>query len=222
MTESIVGEAVRRHHWSDWVGVLCYTALAINIALGSRELGLLILPSLLHELLVAAAFILRGPARGAAPGLLPRVVGYLHTFLIIGFLQLASVWHPEWIRATDNEAARLAGAYLWLISSMLGLWPLWYLRRSFSLEPEARQLVIAGPYRLARHPIYTVYILNNTGIWLRTLSLPFLIVLLLWFALLALRVRYEEAVLSSAFPEYEGYRRRVGALGPKFMRRAAL
>ena len=35
--------------------------------------------------------------------------------------------------------------------SVLGLWPLWYLRHSFSLEPEARTLVVAGPYRLARH-----------------------------------------------------------------------
>jgi protein-S-isoprenylcysteine O-methyltransferase Ste14 len=215
VTSAAVQGAARRHHWSDWVGVVCYTALAVNIALGSRELGLLILPSLLHELLVAAAFILRGPARRTAIGLLPRVVGYLHTFLIIGFLKLASVWHPEWIAASDNETARLAGSYLWLISSILGLWPLWYLRRSFSLEPEARTLIVAGPYRLARHPIYTVYILNNTGIWLRTLSLPFLIVLLAWFALLVIRVRYEEAVLSAAFPEYEAYRRRVGAFGPR-------
>ena len=92
---------------------------------------------------------------------------------------------------------------------------------SFSLEPEARSLVVAGPYRLARHPIYTVYILNNTGIWLRTLSLPFLIVLLAWFALLALRVRYEEAVLSAAFPEYEAYRRRVGAFGPRLAKQSS-
>ena len=176
---------------------------------------MLILPSLVHELLVAAAFVLRGPARRVATGWLPRVVGYLHTFLIIGFLQVAARWRPEWVTASDNETAKLAGSYLWLMSSILGLWPLWYLRRSFSLEPEARQLVVAGPYRLARHPIYAVYILNNTGIWLRTLSPPFLVVLLSWMALLLLRVRYEEAVLSAAFPEYEAYRRRVGAFGPR-------
>ena len=221
MTDAAVGTTIRRHHWSDWAGVVCYTALAINIAIGSRELGLLILPSLIHELLVAAAFILRGPAKRTAPSLQARVVGYLHTFLIIGFLQLAAVWRPEWITASSNQTAVLAGSYLWLMSSILGLWPLWYLRRSFSLEPEARQLVVAGPYRRARHPIYTVYILNNTGIWLRTLSLPFLLVLLLWFALLVIRVRYEEGVLSAAFPEYQASRRRVGAFGPTLGSRGA-
>jgi protein-S-isoprenylcysteine O-methyltransferase Ste14 len=215
MTETAIVRSSSRHHWSDLVGVLCYTVLAVNIALGSRELGLLILPSLVHELLVAAAFILREPARRTAVGLVPRAVGYLHTFLIIGFLQFASITHPEWISASHNETAKLAGSYLWLISSILGIWPLWYLRRSFSLEPEARRLVTTGPYRLARHPIYTVYILNNTGIWLRTLSLPFLVVLLLWFVLLRIRVGYEETVLSAAFPEYAAYRRRVGAFGPK-------
>ena len=112
--------------------------------------------------------------------------GYLHTFLIIGFLQVAArlasrVGH----RQRQRDRASWPGSYLWLMSSILGLWPLWYLRRSFSLEPEARQLVVAGPYRLARHPIYAVYILNNTGIWLRTLSMPFLSCCSLWFALLA-------------------------------------
>jgi protein-S-isoprenylcysteine O-methyltransferase Ste14 len=221
MTGTASVDPVARRHWSDFVGVVCYTILGVNIALGSRELGLLILPSLVHELLVAAAFLLRGPARRITVGTVPRAVGYLHTFLIIGFLQFAAVSHPEWITASSNETARLAGSYLWLISSILGIWPLWYLRRSFSLEPEARQLVTTGPYRLARHPIYTVYILNNTGIWLRTLSMPFLIVLLLWFALLLIRVRYEESVLSAAFPEYESYRRRVGAFGPKPVKQAA-
>ncbi len=102
-------DPVGRRHWSDFVGVLCYTVLAVNIALGSRELGLLILPSLVHELLVAAAFILRGPARRITVGVVPRAVGYLHTFLIIGFLQFAAVSHPEWITASSNETARLAG-----------------------------------------------------------------------------------------------------------------
>lgn len=219
MTESVAVPAGRRHHWSDWAGVVCYTALAVNLWWGSRELGVLMLPSLFNELMVAAAFVLRGPARRTAAGLLPRIVGYLHTFLIIGFFQLASLTHPDWVTASGNETAKLAGSYLWLTSSILGLWPLWYLRRSFSLEPEARTLVVEGPYRLARHPIYAVYILNNLGIWLRTLSLPFLLVLLAWYALLLIRVRYEEAVLSAAFPEYREYARRVGAFGPRPLRR---
>jgi protein-S-isoprenylcysteine O-methyltransferase Ste14 len=108
---------------------------------------------------------------------------------------------------------RTAGAILWLAGAVLCLWPLWYLRRSFSLEPEARTLVTSGPYRLARHPIYTVYLLINAGILLRHLTVPFALVLAVWVALLLVRVRYEEGVLASAFPNYPEYRRRVRAFG---------
>ena len=215
MTEAALAVTPRRRHWSDWVGVVAYTTLAVTLWIRSRELGVLMLPGLLHELLVAAAFLTRAPARRGATGWIPRVVGYAHTFLFLGFLQAATIWHPEWVTAGDNQDVKLAGSYLWLVSSIIGLWPLWYLRRSFSIEPEARSLVIEGPYRLARHPIYAVYILNFFGIWLRTLSLPFLAVYCLWFVLLLFRVRYEERVLSAEFPEYAAYRRRVGALGPK-------
>jgi protein-S-isoprenylcysteine O-methyltransferase Ste14 len=215
VTDTLAVGARRHHPWSDWIGLVCYSGSAIALWRGAPELGLLMLPSIVHELLVAAAFLMRPPPRRTATRLLPRALGYLHTFLIVGFLWFAARWHPDWVAATSNETARLAGTYLWLVGSVLGLWPLWYLRRSFSLEPEARTLVMDGPYRLARHPVYTVYLLTMTGIWLRTLSVPFLIALLAWIGLLLLRVRYEEEVLAAAFPEYREYQRRVGAFGPK-------
>src|SRR5260370_16674954 len=34
------------------------------------------------------------------------------------------------------------------------VWALAYLRRSFSIVPEARRLVMGGPYSLSRHPVY--------------------------------------------------------------------
>jgi protein-S-isoprenylcysteine O-methyltransferase Ste14 len=207
--------AWRRHRWSDWIGLLCYLASAVGLYRGSPSLWAFMLPSIAHEVLIAVAFLIRPPPVRRSSRLLPRAMGYIHTFFIVVFMQLASRWRPEWLAATTNETAKLAGTYLWLVSSVLGLWPLWYLRHSFSLEPEARSLVVAGPYRLARHPVYTVYILTLAGIWLRTLSAPFLIALLVWVALLIARVHFEEEVLIAAFPEYQEYRRRVGAFGPK-------
>ena len=88
------------------------------------------------------------------------------------FILVAGTVQPEWLRPTPNETLRFAGTILWLAAAVLCLWPLWYLRRSFSLEPEARTLVTSGPYRLARHPIYTVYLLINAGILLRHLTVP--------------------------------------------------
>ena len=74
---------------------------------------------------------------------------------------------------------------------------------------------MAAPHAGARapHPIYTVYLLINLGILLRHLTVPLALVLALWVALLLVRVRYEEGVLTEAFPEYPAYRRRVRAFG---------
>jgi protein-S-isoprenylcysteine O-methyltransferase Ste14 len=104
---------------------------------------------------------------------------------------------------------------LWLGGALLCLWPLWYLRRNFSVEPEARDLVTEGPYRWARHPVYAVYLLVNSGILLSHLTAPLALLMTGWLALLLIRVRYEEDVLSRAFPQYREYRRRVGAFGPR-------
>lgn len=200
-------------HWSDWAGTAAFTAMAVGLWRQSPEFGVLLLPGLIQELLIAASFLIRGRARSAAPSWASRVVAYVNSFLVMVFILVAGKLQPEWLRPTPNDALRFAGAILWLAAAALCLWPVWYLRRSFSLEPQARALVTSGPYRLARHPIYTVYLLINAGILLRHLTVPFALVLALWVVLLLVRVRYEEGVLTAAFPEYTEYRRRVRAFG---------
>jgi protein-S-isoprenylcysteine O-methyltransferase Ste14 len=200
-------------HWSDWLGTAAFTAMAVGLWRQSPEFGVLLLPGLVQELLIAASFLVRGRARSSAPSWTSRVVAYLNSFLVMVFILVAGRLQPEWLRPTPNEALRFAGAILWLAAAVLCLWPLWYLRRSFSLEPEARDLVTSGPYRLARHPIYTVYLLINLGILLRHLTVPLTLVMAAWVVLLVVRVRYEEGVLTAAFPEYTEYRRRVRAFG---------
>jgi protein-S-isoprenylcysteine O-methyltransferase Ste14 len=202
-------------HWSDWVGVVVFTAIGINLYRQSPEFGILILPGILQELIVAASFLLRPRSRLRVPGWMPRLVAYANTFGVMLFLMYAASRHPDWIRPTPNPGLRNAGAILWLGGAVLSLWPLWYLRRSFSVEPEARDLVTSGPYRWARHPIYAVYLLINGGILLRHFTLPLAAVLAGWLVLLLVRVAYEEQVLAGAFPQYREYRQRVGAFGPR-------
>jgi protein-S-isoprenylcysteine O-methyltransferase Ste14 len=206
-------KAVSTRHWSDWAGTLAFTAIAVGLWRQSPEFGLLILPGLVQELLIAVSFLVRGRARAAMPGWAPRVVAYTNSFVVMVFILAAGRFRPEWLRPTPWPQIRTGGALLWLVGAVLCLWPLWYLRRSFSLEPEARTLVTSGPYRWARHPIYTVYLLINLGILLRHLTVPLALVMGLWVGLLLVRIRYEEGVLASAFPEYPEYRRRVRAFG---------
>lgn len=206
-------KALTTRHWSDWIGTAAFAALGLLLWRRAPEFGLLVLPAILQELLVVVSFLVRGRPRMGAPSWNARAIAYTNSFVILGFIWVASQAHPDWLRQTGDPTVRLLGSVLWAIGAVLSLWPLWYLRRSFSLEPEARDLVTTGPYRLARHPIYTVYLLINLGILLRHLTVPFALVLAIWFVTLLLRIRYEEGVLTSAFPEYPEYRRRVRAFG---------
>jgi protein-S-isoprenylcysteine O-methyltransferase Ste14 len=202
-------------HWSDWVGVVAFTAIGANLYTQAPEFGILILPGILQEIVVAASFLLRPRPRLGTPGWWPRAVAYANTFGPMLFLWYAARYHHDWVRPTPIPDLRLMGAVLWLGGAVLSLWPLWYLRRNFSVEAEARDLVTAGPYRWARHPIYAVYLLVNLGILLRHLTAPLALLMFAWFALLLVRVRFEEDVLVRAFPQDADYRRRVGAFGPR-------
>jgi protein-S-isoprenylcysteine O-methyltransferase Ste14 len=195
--------------------LVAFTTIGVGLWRKAPEFGVLIIPGLLQELLVAVSFLVRGRAIQPKVGWLPRVVAYANSFIVMVFLLIAAEWHREWVKPTPIPELRTVGSVLWICGAVLSLWPLWYLRRSFSLEPAARTLVISGPYRFARHPVYAVYLAINAGILLRHLTLPFAAVLAAWLGLLLLRMRYEEAVLAGVFPEYAEYRRRVGAFGPR-------
>jgi protein-S-isoprenylcysteine O-methyltransferase Ste14 len=89
------------------------------------------------------------------------------------------------------------------------VWSLGYLRRSFSIMPEARRLVSGGPYALSRHPLYLGEGLAAIGLLLPTVAWPGMLVLAAFLAAQYVRIRAEERVLEGEFPEYADYRRRV-------------
>ncbi|WGH78872.1 methyltransferase family protein [Jannaschia ovalis] len=89
----------------------------------------------------------------------------------------------------------------------------WFWRKSTSIEPREvpRRLIVEGPFRLNRNPIYTgmALALAGTGVLLQSLLavllvLPFLLVITRRFVL------GEEAALRAAFgPEAEAYLNRT-------------
>ena len=216
MTGSSRFAAGTRRRASDYVGVAFFAGLAVLTGARSRELGILMLPSLWFEVLVAASFLIRREPRRSLGGWTPRVTAYGHSFLVPLFVLAAASWQPAWIAPTSIPELRVAGLLIWAIGLLLALWPVWYLRYSFSLEPAARDLVTTGPYRLLRHPIYTTYLLTYVGLLLMRPTLPLAAILLVWLAFLVARIRLEEAVLTTAFPEYRQYRERSWAVLPGF------
>lgn len=104
-----------------------------------------------------------------------------------------------------------------LITGGLGwaLWGLAHLRRSFSLLPEARALVTSGPFALSRHPLYLGEAIAAVGVVVRAPTLLAIGALTVALFAIWMRVRWEEEVLASEFPEYADYAARVPRYLPR-------
>jgi protein-S-isoprenylcysteine O-methyltransferase len=128
--------------------------------------------------------------------------------------QIEAGWLP--VRAV-GLAVGLAGAALLAWASVL-------LGRFLMHEAAVREdhaLVVRGPYRLIRHPVYTGYLALLLGSGVASLNVS---VLLLWpVSLLGILIQgaSEEQLLGERFGrEYERYAGRVGRLVPRLWAQA--
>jgi len=80
---------------------------------------------------------------------------------------------------------------------------------------EGHRLIRTGPYRFVRHPIYTGFITGILGVAITVGRVRGLVALIVVVAAYLVKMRREEAALSTQFgEEYEQFRREVPALIP--------
>lgn len=199
---------------SDWLGCVGHLAVAAIMVVRAPALTLFILPSIIHMVFAAGSFLVRDRPQRLERDWFGRFVSYAGGFGVFAFIQIASLARPEWLVPTTNPVTGLIGVLLGIVGVSIEIWAIWHLKFAFSTEPAARRLVTTGPYRLARHPIYSGSCIAYVGLLMTRPTMPVALVLFGWAVCVRLRMRYEEAILTSAFPAYEEYRRRVGAIGP--------
>ncbi len=141
-----------------------------------------------------------------ARGLLPRLVALLGATLTLAMVLLD--------RPPGSIALNVASAALILIGNYVSIVAVLSLGRSLSIMPEARRLVMTGPYRLVRHPLYAAEEIAILGVWLQFMSWPATAILVGHFAIQLWRLGFEEAVLRENFPDYDAYARRTARLVP--------
>lgn len=117
-------------------------------------------------------------------------------------------------RTALGETATIIAGMLTIGGTAASTAVLFWLGRAFSILPEARHLVIGGPYRVIRHPLYLTEMIATLGIMLQFRQPWAALIVLATFVFQLRRMHVEEDVLASTFPSYRGYSRKTARLIP--------
>ncbi|MBO0729115.1 MAG: isoprenylcysteine carboxylmethyltransferase family protein [Acidimicrobiaceae bacterium] len=151
-----------------------------------------------QQTLVALAYMVRRPARRVSRRLDDWLLAFGGTFAGVLFRPQGA--HPAW--------GVQSGLVLQLVGVAIVVASLVTLGRSFGFAAADRGVVISGPFRIIRHPMYASYLFLQSGYLLQSLSVRNAAVLLLGTLCNAGRALAEERLLASN-SEYRMYRTRV-------------
>lgn len=126
---------------------------------------------------------------------------------------LKSLYSPDW-----QTPLTLTGLFLGLCGPAVAIWSVLFLGRSFGIFVVVRKVVLDGPYRWVRHPMYLGYICMLSGLLLVNFSPAYLILVPIHIFLLLYRAHLEETRLSEHSAEYREYMKRAGFIFPKLRR----
>lgn len=151
--------------------------------------------------LFVALTLLRPPARAIDRRLLPWLATTVGTFgLVVSPLFLT--WSGPRLFALGKLGGGVE-ALLAMVSIVGALVSLTALGTAFSLIPQARHLVVRGPYRIVRHPMYFFEGLAMLGAMLSAGTVAAIAITALVLAAQVVRIQFEENLLRSVFPDYD-------------------
>jgi protein-S-isoprenylcysteine O-methyltransferase Ste14 len=203
--------------WLIWLSPPNHSSAAAVVA--ARHVILLMLN------LFVAVLLLLG-RRAAVP---PQTPGDVIIPLAASFFNLtynATRWFPAlWLRNFCSPDWQIpftvTGLFLGLCGPAMAIWSVLFLGRSFGIFVVVRKVVLDGPYRWVRHPMYLGYIFMLAGLVLINFSPAYLMLVPIHIFLLLYRAHLEEVRLSGHSAEYREYVKRTGFIFPK-LRRPAL
>jgi protein-S-isoprenylcysteine O-methyltransferase Ste14 len=149
-----------------------------------------------HLLVLAIAFARYAPqARDySLPTSAAVVVSYAYPYAQVAYLG----WVP------GEHAWPDGGFVLVTIATGLSLASLLSLGRSFGVRPALRRLVMKGPYRVVRHPMYLSYLISDIGYNLQECNIGSVLLVLAGWTSLLYRIHAEERILSRD-PRWSSY-----------------
>lgn len=141
--------------------------------------------------------------------------------LLVGFYLVIGDGPRAWLSTRWLPATlpmELLGVGLTILGCSFAIWARLTLGKNWSGRPTVKaehELVMSGPYALARHPIYTGILLATLGTSLADSQWQRMVGVVLVALALLMKIRQEERLMIRAFPKsYPPYQRRVKALIP--------
>jgi protein-S-isoprenylcysteine O-methyltransferase Ste14 len=186
------------------LGALISELQELNVHPGWTVLGEC-LRSVLYALFLCfpiAAFLTHEPPRSQDGRLLVTCAAVAATFLLAGLGLLVPSGPEVWSSSPGAVGIALA---VTLIGVALAVVSAHSLGANFSFGPQGRALVVRGPYRLVRHPIYLAELAMIVGVTVVDPRLVPMLGALVVVVLQLVRIRAEERLLRSTFPGFSRY-----------------
>ena len=170
------------------------------------------------EIIVCIIFAMAKKPKRKPEGAKEILIPFLATFLFAFYSSLPPFLPAFAIQNLMPVSVRypiLIGAVtLFLVGLILKIVSLYYLRHSFAIFVQVKEVVFSGPYAYIRHPMYTAFILMITSVVLSQFSLAIIFVALTNIGLLYYRARLEEEALAAHDFKYREYMEHTSFLFP--------
>ena len=138
-------------------------------------------------------------------------------FFLLGSDYFDAGWLGKSFLPTDRPL-ELAGLGVTIAGCLFAIWARITLGSNWSgraTVKEGHELIVSGPYALARHPIYTGLLAGALGTGLAIGKMRCILGFILIALALIVKMSQEERLMLQTFPDaYTAYRRRVKALIP--------
>jgi protein-S-isoprenylcysteine O-methyltransferase Ste14 len=204
---------------STWFVLDGYHPAETTVFLDSSHHIVLLLLDVITGVALLIGFRAAAPATDLKSIFIPLTATFF-PFVYYGIQLFPPIWRNDLYPPGCQKSFVIAGLTCIIIGPLMALWGLLYLGRSFGIYVTLRKVVLSGPYRWVRHPMYLGWFIIYVGVALTKFSAVYLLLIAIQLALMFYRAFLEENHLAENSPEYREYMKHSGFIFPRLRRPA--